>query len=222
MKAGDGALTRGPEPLPRHRMPTVRQPHRHVISEDRHVPDRGLDQHPLPPMNARRGPRARPDLWQEAATRRTASHQPPSGWVSRRARDRCPNGRRRPGRLQSGRPEPGPGSAGMCQSLILQSHADHLSEIQLRHASPKHLIAQALVAQAALQELWFRRCAMWALPAPRMCCRSLPEASRTTTRRPSLNVQPNRPPGCAPPCCRLPISGRTTTLDKQAVCAKET
>ena len=46
-----------------------------MVSEDHHVPDRELDQHPLPPMNTRRGPRARPDLWHQAATRRTS---PPS------------------------------------------------------------------------------------------------------------------------------------------------
>ena len=78
------------------------------------------------------GSRPGPDLWHKAATRRTSRHQPPPGRTSHRARDRCPNGGRLPGRLQSGRPEPGPGSAGMCHFSVHQcsSRQPKLSPVQ--------------------------------------------------------------------------------------------
>ncbi len=66
--------------------------------------------------------------------------------------------------------------------------------IDLRHASPKHLIAPV-----ARQELWLKRSAMWELPALQMCCRRPSGTSRTATRRYSPKVLPKRQPGCVPP-----------------------
>ena len=123
MKAGDGALTPDRRPAPSrdaNRSPAVPQrwSQRIVMLQT------GVSRISMPSDEYEAGSHARPDLWHQAATRRTSRHRPPSGWISRRTRDRCPNGGRLPSRLQSDDQSPVPalpGCARVFPAEVLQS-----------------------------------------------------------------------------------------------------
>lgn len=111
MEAGDGALTPDRRPAPSrdaNRSPAVppRWSQRIVMFQT------GVSRISMPSDEYEAGSHARPDLWHQAATRRTSRYRPPSGWISRCTRDRCPNGGRLPGRLQSDDQSPAPALPG--------------------------------------------------------------------------------------------------------------
>ena len=119
MEAGDGALPPDRRPTPSrdaNRSPAVPQrwSQRIVMFQT------GVSRISMPSDEFEGGPLAPPDLWHEAASR----HQSPSGWISRRARDRRPHGGRLPGRLQSDDQSPVPalpGCAIVFPAEVLQS-----------------------------------------------------------------------------------------------------
>ena len=114
MEAGDGTLTLIRSPCPcedAHRSPAL--PPRGSRRSACFRPERKSGT--LQQMNTG-GPARHPEIPGIRSKRRTLRHPFPSGQIGRRARDRCPNGGRLPGRLPSARPEPGPGPAGMCQA----------------------------------------------------------------------------------------------------------
>lgn len=82
--------------------------------------------------------------------------------------------------------------------------------VDLRHASPKHLIAPGGQPGPS-----FRRCGMSACPALQMWRRS-GRTCRTATRRSSARAQLKRLPGCALLFCRLPVTDWATFVDKVA------
>lgn len=129
MEAGDGVLTLDRRPAPSrdaNRSPAVPPRWSQLIV----MFQTGVSRISMPPMNTRRATRPTRPL----APGRNAPNlapSPHSGWISRRARDRRPNGGRLPSRLQSERPEPGPGSAGMCHFLPCQSSAVDQCETHL-------------------------------------------------------------------------------------------
>ena len=140
MEAGDGALTpRRQAPCPVTGCQPLASRAAKLVSKDRHVPDRVLTN-----FNAAHeyeaGSRARPDLWHQAATRRTSRHRPPSGWISRRTRDRCPNGGRLPSRLQSDDQSPVPALPGCAKtSFSLSSNSVGVVSRSKRHSISGHL-----------------------------------------------------------------------------------
>ena len=116
MEAGDGALTPDRSPTPSrdaNRSPAVlpRWSQRLVMFQT------GISLISMPPMNTRRATRPTRPL----APGRNAPNlapSPPSGWISRRARDRRPNGGRLPSRLQSDDQSPVPALPG-CAIVFL-------------------------------------------------------------------------------------------------------
>ena len=118
MEAGDGALTQDRCPAPSqdaHRSPAVPlcgSPAICVIQTEKREGQIAIDEYE----------RADRHLGNPMASisskRRTLRHRLPSGRTGHRARDRCPNGERLPGRLPSTRPKPGPGSAGKSHDLL--------------------------------------------------------------------------------------------------------
>lgn len=100
------------------------------VAKDRRGSDLGRNGSVLPQLMNTGGRARHLEMPGTRSKRRTLRHRFPSGQAGRRARNRRPNGGRLPGRLQSARPEPGPGSAEMCQVFLLEF--DHYRDLKGR------------------------------------------------------------------------------------------